>query len=145
MNSFQPNINFVEYFRPPLYSVLHIKYLPLYSQIRKQDQPTLPLLIDFPSSRGRGLNVTQEIGVHYKQFGLLLLNDRSGATITAIEHQCHHRAAAINCEILQQWLQGSGKQPVTWETLVKVLKQVELNTLASKIESSLYVRSVTLV
>ena len=105
----------------------------------------MPLLIDFPSSTGRGLNVIQEIGVHYKQFGLLLLNDGSGATITAIEHQYHLRAAAINCEILQRWIQGSGKQPVTWETLVKVLKQVELKTLASQIESSLYVRSVTLV
>ena len=103
----------------------------------KQDRPTLPLLIDFPSSTGRGLNVTQEIGVHYKEFGLLLLNDESGATITAIEHQYHQRAAAINCEILQRWIQGSGKQPVTWETLVEALKQVGLNTLASQIESSL--------
>ena len=142
LEEYSVHVGAYNYYKPQTYT---INCHSLCIQIMKQDQPTLPLLIDFPSSTGRGLNVTQEIGVHYKQFGLLLLNDRSGASITAIEHHCHYRAAAINCEILQRWIQGSGKQPVTWETLVKVLKQVELKTLASQIESSLYVRSVTLV
>ena len=79
----------------------------------------------------------KEIGVNYKPLGLLLLNDESGAAVRAIECQYHLRAAAINCEILQRWIQGGGKGPVTWETLVKVLEQVELKTLASKIQSSL--------
>ena len=103
-------------------------------QIKKQDQPTLPELIGFPRS---GLNIIQEIGVNYKVFGgVLLLNDESGATISAIENQFHHIPAAINHDILQRWIQGSGKQPVTWETLVEVMEQVGLNTLASKIELS---------
>ena len=107
-------------------------------QIKKQDQPTLPQLIDFPpSADGEGLNITKEIGTDYNMFGVLLLNDKSGATISALERQHHSRATSINYEILQQWIRGSGKMPVTWETLVKVLRQIELNTLADKIESSL--------
>ena len=79
----------------------------------------------------------KEIGTHYNMFGVLLLSDESGATISALEQQHQSRATSINFEILQQWLEGSGKRPVTWETLVKVLRQIELNILADKIESSL--------
>ena len=70
-------------------------------------------------------------------FGVLLLNDKSGAIISALERQHRSRATSINFDILRQWIQGSGKQPVTWETLVKVLRRIELNILADKIESSL--------
>ena len=79
----------------------------------------------------------KEIGTYYNMFGVLLLNDKSGAIISALEQQHHSRATAVNFEILQQWIQGSGIQPVTWETLVKVLRKSKLNTLADKIESSL--------
>ena len=79
----------------------------------------------------------KEIGTHYNMFGVLLLNDKSGATISALERQHQSRATSINFEILQQWLQGSGEKPVTWETLVKVLRKIELHILADKIESSL--------
>ena len=79
----------------------------------------------------------KEIGTHYNMFGVLLLNDESGATISALEQQHQNRATSINFEILQQWIRGSGGKPVTWETLVKVLRQIELNILADKIESFL--------
>ena len=40
----------------------------------------------------------------------------------------------INREILQEWTKGRGKQPVSWETLIEVLNDVELSILASEIE-----------
>ena len=121
-----------------IWCIAHKSSLFVYLQIKKQDQPTFPLLIDFPASAGgESLNVLKEIGTHYNMFGVLLLNDKTGATISALEQQHQCRATAINYEILQQWIRGSGKKPVTWETLVKVLRQIELNTLADKIESSL--------
>ena len=44
-------------------------------------------------------------------------------------------AEEINKEILREWLTGRGKQPVTWATLVEVLRDIKLTTLASDIEA----------
>ena len=41
----------------------------------------------------------------------------------------------INIEILQEWVTGRGKQPVTWTTLVEVLRDIELSVLAAEIEA----------
>ena len=46
-----------------------------------------------------------------------------------------HDAEQINTEIVQEWLTGRGKQPMTWATLVEVLRGVELSTLAGDIEA----------
>ena len=47
--------------------------------------------------------------------------------------QYQHDAAKINYEILQQWIQGKGRQPVQWSTLIDVLKKIQLSVLAKKI------------
>ena len=36
-------------------------------------------------------------------------------------------------EIFKLWFAGEGEQPITWETLVEVLRDAELTTLASDI------------
>ena len=45
-----------------------------------------------------------------------------------------NKAEEINKEILEQWITGRGKQPVTWKTLTEVLRDIELSTLAGEIE-----------
>ena len=41
----------------------------------------------------------------------------------------------INVEVLQEWVEGRGKQPVTWDTLVDVLCDAQLTELATEIAS----------
>ena len=67
------------------------------------------------------------------QFGTFLLDDRTGARVRNLEHQHQRHAEHINTAILQEWLTGSGKKPVTWATLVEVLRDIELSTLADDI------------
>ena len=43
-------------------------------------------------------------------------------------------AEEINTEVLEQWITGKGKHPVTWKTLTEVLYDIELSTLAGEIE-----------
>ena len=38
-------------------------------------------------------------------------------------------------EVLQQWITGRGKHPVTWTTLTQCLRDTELTVLASEIEA----------
>ena len=97
--------------------------------------PTLHELLNFPGQEKK-INIPQEIGTQYKTFGTILLEDDSGARVDNIVHEYRERAERINTEILQEWLTGRGKQPVTWETLVEVLYDIELSILAGVINTS---------
>ena len=91
-------------------------------------KPTLPELLQF--------KILTEIGTKYMQFGALLLDDSTGARVRNLENQHQRDAERINQEILQEWLTGSGKKPVTWKTLVEVLRDIELSTLADDIAAA---------
>ena len=55
----------------------------------------------------------------------------------AITRKHREDAEEVNLEILKQWLQGGGKNPVCWQTLVIVLEQIGLGVLADDIENVL--------
>ena len=101
-----------------------------------EDRPALPHLIDFKTSTG-SINIVKCIGTHYNVLCTLLLEDNDGTVTQAIRDQYHYDAAKINYEILKQWIQGEGRQPVQWSTLIDVLKKIKLTELAKKIEESL--------
>ena len=52
----------------------------------------------------------------------------------AIEAKCRGDSVAAVKEILQLWLQGQGME-VTWENLISTLRDIDLNLLASEIET----------
>ena len=75
------------------------------------------------------------VGTKYVAFGALLLDDSTGARVKNMAHKHLNDAEPINTEILQQWLNESGKQPVTWAALVEVLCDIELSVLAGEIKA----------
>ena len=81
------------------------------------------------------INIPQEILVNYHQFGVLLLEDDNAVRIRPIVHKHKDDAEQINMEVLEDWIKGRGRQPVTWKTLADVLHSIELNTLAGDIEA----------
>lgn len=89
----------------------------------------------FPGPDGP-LSIPEQIGVHCKELGLLLLDDDSGAVVLGLERACFHNQFDTARAILQRWLE---KQPteVTWSRLVQCLKDIGLIVLASKIDSCL--------
>jgi len=97
--------------------------------------PTFPELQHFPLKDGY-LNIAQEIANDYKSFGSFILDDERGSKIAAIA-KTEHDSVAITLEILRQWLQGKGRMPVTWLTLIKCLRDTGLNVLADDIKSAL--------
>ena len=78
-------------------------------------------LLSFPSSK---LNITVQVGVKYDKFGAFLLEDTNAAIVEALEVEHTKNAERINMAILKKWLQGKGVKPVTWSTLVSVLKNI---------------------
>ena len=93
--------------------------------------PTMRELLKFA---GR-YNIPEEIGIKYYEFGIHLLQDDRATIIPAIALEYHYQAQSINREILRRWIQGEGKQPVTWKTLVDTLKDTDMKTLAEYIEA----------
>jgi hypothetical protein len=80
------------------------------------------------------VNLTEIIGVHYMEFGILLLDDFNGHRMDTIEREYRAHAQSIVVEVLRLWLRGSGRQPVSWATFVDVLHNIELNALAHDIQ-----------
>ena len=94
-------------------------------------------MIELVRFRGKAkrINIPQEISTNFYQFGILLLEDRTGRRVRSIEYTCRGDSERINLDILQKWIKGEGKKPVTWGTLVEVLSDVQLTTLARDIEA----------
>ena len=98
--------------------------------------PTIPELLNFKTG-DHSVNVPREIGSKYQNFGAQLLQEHTLAHIDALEHQYQRRCENINCHILQEWLEGRGRKPTTWATLVRVLCDIEKGELARTLEESL--------
>ena len=96
--------------------------------------PTLPQLLRF-SVRGKRVNIIAMIGTNYYDFGVNLLQDDTGAMMNAIIEQCHEDVTKINRQVLCKWLEGGGKQPVSWATLATELHECGLVELAKNIRA----------
>ena len=92
------------------------------------ETPTLPELLR--------LRIPQKIGPNYVDFGIFLLQDYNGSAIRSIEEDSHRRPERVILRILQNWLEGKG-QPVTWRSLIEVLRECGLNILAFEIEKTI--------
>ena len=94
-------------------------------------------LTAFPARSHGKINIPEQIGVKYEDFGIQLLEDSTGARVSNIEHELRGNPKSINTHILEEWLQnGDGEKPVSWRTLVEVLRDIELGTLANDIETA---------
>jgi len=98
-----------------------------------ETNPNLQELLKFTCTDGRVISIPVEIGIKYFEFGIFLLDDKNGARVSSMACRHQNIAKQINIQILQEWLTGSGKKPVTWTTLVEVLRDIELSTLADEI------------
>ena len=100
------------------------------------DTPTLPLLHRFPTQSGN-FNILERIAVRSHSLGIRLLRDDTGAITSNIEAQYRPDQTRISGAILQRWLEGTGRKPQSWTTLVTVLQEIGLSVLAKDIDDNL--------
>ena len=89
--------------------------------------PTLPQMMR--------LKIPEKVGTEYEKFGTLLLKDDTGSRVASARQSCHHEPERIVTSILRIWLQEE-PTPVTWDNLIKVLKDAELNSLAGFVQKA---------
>ena len=90
-------------------------------------QPDLPELLR--------LKIPEGVGVEYFNFGIYLLDDKTGQQLGTFESDCHYQAEPIVKRILRSWLIRE-PTPVTWKNLIQTLRKANLNTLADHVERS---------
>jgi hypothetical protein len=83
-------------------------------------------------------NLAQQISTSWTNFGILLLEDDNGGHTEAIVKERREKAEDINTEIFRQWVNGKGRKPVSWATLVDVLRKIDMNKLADDIQQVKY-------
>jgi hypothetical protein len=97
-------------------------------------------LLQFRVGDGRVVNIPQEVGGSYQRLGHYLLGDH-----TEITANPQRDATGINQEILKYWVQGGGKRPVLWETLLGALRAADLTDLATTVEQNLHLNYETCI
>ena len=83
--------------------------------------------------RERRINVPQQIGTNFMKFGILLLEDENGTRIQSIIDEYRGNPEQITMKVMQEWIAGQGKPPISWDTLIEVLRDIDLGTLADNI------------
>ena len=87
------------------------------------------------------VHIIERIGVDYRDIATELVNDIHGTILPAIEKDQLGKTDEIIATIFRRWLAGKGRQPVTWQTLVDVLRDTaKLHNLADDIVSALEAR-----
>lgn len=78
------------------------------------------------------LQLPQRIGTTYTTFGIILLNDKTGCRMESIVDECRGNPERVTQRVLQEWIAGRGL-PVTWQTLIRTLRDSELTVLADQL------------
>ena len=103
--------------------------------------PSLHLLLNLD-----GLNILQEIGSSYFTFGVIILNEESGAITKTIESDCNYKAECSNRLIAEKWLNGHcSYKETTWSALIETLYAIERRNLAMKVKEILETHNVKVI
>ena len=117
--------------------MIHVPLASWFNYFSTDDEPTLPELLCFDMKTRDCVNIIDEVGAKYQMFGILLLDDKTGAYVQGLIKKHCGDFVSINLEIVQEWLQGRGAKPVSWRTLTRILKAVKLTVLAQDIIDTL--------
>ena len=99
------------------------------------DRPKMWQLQKFVGVSGRVFKVVEKVSADWEELALALRFDHE--IIRAVKQSEHFQVKAACRRILQRWLDWEGLQPVTWETLVEALVDIEHGTLARDLRREL--------
>ena len=61
--------------------------------------------------------------------------------VSRIERDHHQQSVQASRVVFSEWLEGRGRQPITWQTLITALKQAGLQTVSNDLERMLSINS----
>ena len=99
------------------------------------DRPELWQLQRFVGVSGRVVGVIEDISPDWEKLALAL--HFRGVIIRAVRESEHFQVERACRDILHRWLDGQGLQPVTWNTLVECLEDIDHGSLAGDLRKEL--------
>ena len=101
------------------------------------DLPSLAMLIELPCKGGGSIKTVRQCSSKYYDIGVFLLNDNNADMVKSLETEHQRNADRIMKEVFKSWIDGAGKKPTTWNTIIAVLRNVELGTLADMLQDAI--------
>ena len=97
-------------------------------------RPTLLQLTHLVTHFGKKVEIIKYIAPEWKTVAIHMNFDPTGYTINIIAASNPLNPVACCTDMIMEWLGGKGRQPATWATLVKVLRNAEFTVLADDVE-----------
>ena len=97
-------------------------------------RPTLLQLTHLSTPSGKKIEIIKHITPEWKMVGIHLDFDPTGYTIDTISASNPSKPVACCTDMMKEWLGGRGRQPATWATLLKILRNAEFTVLADDVE-----------
>ena len=91
----------------------------------------MPDLIKLSASKG-DIRVLEKSAVEYRQIGIILLNDNSGAIVSSITKAAYGQPETAIEMVYQRWI--CQHEDHSWKKLIQCFRDVQLNSLAKDIE-----------
>ena len=85
---------------------------------------------------GRIVKIVTEVAAHWKQMARSLGFKEQEVIIIHRNHPNDVESACI--DMFERWLAGGHRQPVTWQTVVDCLRELDLNVVANDLENILH-------
>ena len=101
------------------------------SSVSLDSAPTLPQL-DLLKCSGKSLKLIQRIAAKWEQIARRLYFDHH--VISIITKDCPLQAELACQSVLTRWLNGEGRQPISWTTLLTVLDEADLSSVAEDLK-----------
>jgi len=103
-------------------------------KITLTDEVSLDKLSLLRLPNGERVKIIETVAKDWREVGCQLNFDRVGNRLDIIEKQKLKDPLACCEAMFQHWLNGNGVKPVTWKTLMDILKDCEHVVLAQQVE-----------
>lgn len=103
-------------------------------------EPTLKMLMSFPTlveGMRKNLDIIQKTSLSYVKLGTFLLEDDNCDIVDSLKEKFQGDPVNITHAVYKRWISGTGRKPLTWQTLVDVLAEIELCSVADEIKRRL--------
>ena len=99
-------------------------------------EPTLTELYQLKSASGK-VQVIMGVAPCWYDLGILLNFDKSGTQLEIIKAEYHSEPVPCCRAMFQYWLNGNGRGPHSWRTLIELLEDSNLEVLAREVRNAL--------
>ena len=78
------------------------------------------------------------IAPEWEDFTIYLDFDETGRILDSIAKDHPLDVEECRTQMMREWLEGRGRQPATWATLINLLKDAKMNNLAQQLEKMMF-------